>query len=58
MLPPQDTPLTSSSQVEFVGSKITRVTPDGIQTPDGKHIDVDVIICATGEILLFPQKAK
>ncbi|PFH46267.1 hypothetical protein AMATHDRAFT_8031 [Amanita thiersii Skay4041] len=34
--------------VDFVSSHIKRVTPTGIETADGKHWDLDVIVCATG----------
>lgn len=32
----------------MVKSKITRITENGIETEDGKHVALDVIICATG----------
>lgn len=34
--------------VSFVQSGIKRVTPTGIETSDGAHHDLDVIVCATG----------
>ncbi|EIN14235.1 FAD/NAD(P)-binding domain-containing protein [Punctularia strigosozonata HHB-11173 SS5] len=34
--------------VDFVTSEIKRVTPTGIETADGQHQELDVIICATG----------
>ncbi|KAI0688653.1 FAD/NAD-binding domain-containing protein [Cytidiella melzeri] len=34
--------------VEFVPAHIKRVTPTGIETADGKHQDLDVLMCATG----------
>ncbi|KAF4604670.1 hypothetical protein EYR40_003448 [Pleurotus pulmonarius] len=34
--------------VDFVPSLIKRVTADGIETVDGDHKDLDVIVCATG----------
>lgn len=34
--------------VHFISTKIKRITPDGIETVDGKVRDVDLIICATG----------
>ncbi|RDB29291.1 putative sterigmatocystin biosynthesis monooxygenase stcW [Hypsizygus marmoreus] len=34
--------------VDFVPTHIQKVTPTGIQTVDGKHQDLDVIVCATG----------
>ncbi|KAI0644767.1 FAD/NAD-P-binding domain-containing protein [Trametes meyenii] len=34
--------------VDFVSSPIKRVTERGIETEDGKHQDLDVIVCATG----------
>ncbi|KZT02179.1 uncharacterized protein LAESUDRAFT_662540, partial [Laetiporus sulphureus 93-53] len=41
------------SQMPFVPKDIRRITPRGIETVDGKHIDVDVIICATGFDISF-----
>lgn len=38
-------------QVDFVPSEILAITSTGIETADGKHTDLDVIICATGEDL-------
>lgn len=38
----------TSSQVEFVPENIKRITPKGIETVDGKHRELDVIVCATG----------
>ncbi|KAI0060947.1 FAD/NAD(P)-binding domain-containing protein [Artomyces pyxidatus] len=34
--------------VDFVRSDIKHITPTGIETVDGQHRDVDVIVCATG----------
>ncbi|PSR70625.1 hypothetical protein PHLCEN_2v13485 [Hermanssonia centrifuga] len=34
--------------VDFIPTHIKRVTEAGIETVDGKHQDLDVIICATG----------
>jgi len=34
--------------VDFVHEAIKRVTADGIETNDGAHIKLDVIVCATG----------
>ncbi|THG96305.1 hypothetical protein EW026_g5500 [Hermanssonia centrifuga] len=34
--------------VDFIPTNIKRVTETGIETVDGKHQDLDVIICATG----------
>ncbi|KAJ7597765.1 FAD/NAD-binding domain-containing protein [Mycena floridula] len=34
--------------VEFVPVPIKRVTKTGIETEDGKHTDLDIIVCATG----------
>ncbi|TFL03433.1 FAD/NAD(P)-binding domain-containing protein [Pterulicium gracile] len=34
--------------VEFKTTPITRITPTGIETSDGQHQELDVIICATG----------
>ncbi|KAJ3989070.1 FAD/NAD-binding domain-containing protein [Lentinula detonsa] len=34
--------------VDFVPENIKRVTPTGIETVDGKHREMDVIVCATG----------
>ncbi|THU82650.1 FAD/NAD(P)-binding domain-containing protein [Dendrothele bispora CBS 962.96] len=39
--------------VDFVPDIIKRVTPKGIETVDGKHRELDVIICATGRDLSF-----
>ncbi|KAG5641634.1 hypothetical protein DXG03_004557 [Asterophora parasitica] len=38
----------TEDNVDFVPTHIEKVTPTGIQTVDGKHQDLDVIICATG----------
>ncbi|KAJ3795118.1 FAD/NAD-binding domain-containing protein [Lentinula aff. detonsa] len=35
-------------KVDFVPENIKRVTPTGIETVDGKHREMDVIVCATG----------
>ncbi|KAF8079146.1 FAD/NAD-binding domain-containing protein [Lyophyllum atratum] len=37
-----------ADNVDFVPTDITRITPTGIDTGDGKHQDLDIIICATG----------
>lgn len=34
--------------VNFVSTKIKRITPSGIETVDGKERHVDLIVCATG----------
>ncbi|KDQ51118.1 hypothetical protein JAAARDRAFT_140775 [Jaapia argillacea MUCL 33604] len=34
--------------VEFVTDAIQQVTETGIETADGKHYDLDVLVCATG----------
>ncbi|KAI0272691.1 hypothetical protein BC834DRAFT_949171 [Gloeopeniophorella convolvens] len=34
--------------VDFVSEGIKRVTPTGIETADGEHIELDVLVCATG----------
>jgi 4-hydroxyacetophenone monooxygenase len=34
--------------VELVNDDIVRLTPDGIETADGRHRDIDVIVSATG----------
>lgn len=34
--------------VDYISTGIKRITEDGIETEDGKHRPVDVIICATG----------
>jgi cation diffusion facilitator CzcD-associated flavoprotein CzcO len=34
--------------VDFISTGITKVTPTGIQTSDGNHQDLDIIVCATG----------
>ncbi|KZT12304.1 FAD/NAD-binding domain-containing protein [Laetiporus sulphureus 93-53] len=39
--------------VDFVPKDIRRITPRGIETVDGKHTDLDVIICATGFDISF-----
>lgn len=31
-----------------MNANIKRVTPSGIETVDGKHQELDVLICATG----------
>jgi len=36
--------------VDFVTSPIHKVTPNGIETIDGEHQDLDVLVCATGGI--------
>lgn len=37
-------------QYDLVTTNIRQITHDGIETEDGKRIDLDVIICATGEL--------
>ncbi|KAF5385387.1 hypothetical protein D9615_001078 [Tricholomella constricta] len=37
-----------ADNVDFVPTHISKVTPTGIETVDGKHQDLDIIICATG----------
>jgi len=37
-----------ADNVDFVPTHIRKVTPTGIETEDGKHQDLDIIICATG----------
>ncbi|KAG5653916.1 hypothetical protein H0H81_009508 [Sphagnurus paluster] len=39
-------------QVDFVPTHIQKVTPKGIETVDGQHQDLDIIICATGTTLV------
>jgi len=34
--------------VDFVPSRIKRCTPTGIETVDGNHKELDIIVCATG----------
>jgi cation diffusion facilitator CzcD-associated flavoprotein CzcO len=34
--------------VSFIHPEIKRVTPNGIDTADGEHRELDIIICATG----------
>lgn len=34
--------------VELVTQGVARLTPDGIETTDGRHLEVDVIVSATG----------
>ena len=38
--------------VEFIPTHVKRVTATGIETVDGKHEELDVIICATGSCIL------
>ncbi|KAL6307444.1 hypothetical protein BKA93DRAFT_911319 [Sparassis latifolia] len=38
----------SQDNVDFVTTDIKQITPTGIETVDGKHDDLDIIICATG----------
>ncbi|MCJ1255280.1 hypothetical protein MMC24_003096 [Lignoscripta atroalba] len=38
----------TKENVDVIATAIERVTPTGIQTTDGKHREVDAIICATG----------
>ncbi|GBE88396.1 Putative sterigmatocystin biosynthesis monooxygenase [Sparassis crispa] len=38
----------SQDNVDFVTTHIKQITPTGIETVDGKHDDLDIIICATG----------
>ncbi|KZT07847.1 FAD/NAD-binding domain-containing protein [Laetiporus sulphureus 93-53] len=37
-----------ADNVDFVPKDISRITSKGIETNDGQHTDVDIIICATG----------
>jgi len=34
--------------VEVVSSGIEKIVPGGVQTTDGREIEVDVLVCATG----------
>lgn len=43
----------SSTKVDYIPSQIKRITATGIETEDGQHIDLDVIICATGSCFLY-----
>jgi cation diffusion facilitator CzcD-associated flavoprotein CzcO len=36
--------------VDFIHSPIKRITPTGIETEDGDVKELDVIICATGQL--------
>ncbi|KAG6883310.1 hypothetical protein C0993_006878, partial [Termitomyces sp. T159_Od127] len=40
-------------QVDFIPTPIKRITPTGIETEDGKHEDVDILVCATGFDMSF-----
>ncbi|KAG5339499.1 hypothetical protein C0989_004015 [Termitomyces sp. Mn162] len=35
-------------QVDFIPTPIKRITPTGIETEDGKHEEIDILVCATG----------
>lgn len=35
-------------QVDYIPTPIKRITETGIETVDGQHQEIDVIICATG----------
>lgn len=35
-------------QVDFIPKDIQRITPTGLETTDGQHYDLDIVICATG----------
>lgn len=39
---------TNIHEVDFVPSPIKAITPTGIETEDGDHKELDVIVCATG----------
>lgn len=39
--------------MDFVPTLIKRITPTGIETVDGNHQDLDVIVCATGTTSRF-----
>ena len=45
-------PALNRSNVELIASALKEVTPTGIVTADGRHIDVDVIIYCTGYRIL------
>ncbi|KAH0591296.1 hypothetical protein H2248_001384 [Termitomyces sp. 'cryptogamus'] len=34
--------------VDFIPTPIKRITPTGIETEDGKHEEIDILVCATG----------
>ena len=38
----------TKDNVDTIATAIERITPTGIQTTDGKHREVDAIVCATG----------
>lgn len=38
----------TEENVDFIPTKIARVNPDGIELADGRQVDIDVLICATG----------
>ncbi|KAF2221197.1 hypothetical protein BDZ85DRAFT_302527 [Elsinoe ampelina] len=38
----------AEDNVELIQTAIKRITPTGIETEDGKHREVDAILCATG----------
>ncbi|KAI1612436.1 flavin-binding monooxygenase [Exophiala viscosa] len=37
-----------SDNVDFIPDKIETITPKGIQLENGRHVDLDVLCCATG----------
>jgi len=38
----------TQDNVDVIATNISHITPTGIQTTDGKHREVDAIVCATG----------
>ncbi|PNH28359.1 hypothetical protein BJF96_g8447 [Verticillium dahliae] len=38
----------TADNVDYIRTKIKRITPTGIETEDGRHREVDAIFCATG----------
>ena len=36
-------------KVEFISSPIKRFTKTGVETEDGKHQELDLVFCATGQ---------
>ena len=43
------------TQVDFVSEPIRRFTKTGIETADGKVLELDVVFCATGVLLANPS---
>jgi cation diffusion facilitator CzcD-associated flavoprotein CzcO len=41
-------PAISSENAELVTEHIARITPEGVETTDGRHHDLDVLVLATG----------